>query len=177
MTLPDYGLAIKASIIAEELHRGQERKYTGDPYIVHPMRVGGKVYNHQIASPVTVAAAYLHDTLEDTKYTGEKMLEEFGPDVVCLVIELTNTSKSTGLSRPGRKSLDRLRLRKVSHEARIIKMIDRIDNLGDMSEADEKFKRIYAEESVLLAEAIGDADTELYGELRKITDIRLSECE
>jgi (p)ppGpp synthase/HD superfamily hydrolase len=114
-----------------------------------------------------VAAAALHDVLEDTDCPESDILELVGPEVLELVKELTNISKATEAKRAERKRMDRDRLATVSKETKLIKLIDRIDNLNEMDGAPEDFQRLYAQESLLLVEAIADASPELAEELRE----------
>jgi len=156
---------LKAAAFARHAHAGQRRKYTGRPFIFHPARVAGRVAAHPRATEAMVAAAFLHDVVEDTPRTLDEVSCEFGPDVTRLVDEMTNRPKDSEAPRPERKRQDRERLIGVSMEARIIKLLDRIDNLQEMTDAPRGFLRKYCEESRLLAEAIGDADPDLRTEL------------
>jgi len=165
-------IAIDAFGVMVELHEGQKRKYSGDSYFVHPLRVAIAVIRHDIASPETVAAALLHDVLEDTEYRITDLDSRFGSKVGMLVDELTNKTHGLKLPRAERKLMDRERLEKVSHEARVIKLIDRIDNLSDgwMEGAENQFKALYCDESELLLNSIGHADQGLKQELMKAID-------
>ena len=163
-------LILKAASFAEMAHRGQKRKYDGRAYIHHPMRVAGRASMLPGVTEEMVAAAWLHDVLEDTKVTPFEMEKEFGEKVLKLVIELTNVSKDLDLPRAERKRMDREHAAKVSVEAKRIKMLDRIDNVSDMVGADIGFAIKYIEESKLLADAIGDADRDLQQELRATID-------
>ena len=158
-------LILKAASFARCAHAEQRRKYNDRPYIQHPARVAGRVAAHPDATEVMVAAAFLHDVVEDTPHTLDEIVAEFGPDVARLVAELTSPSKGMKAPRHERKQIDRDHLVTVSREAKILKLLDRIDNLQEMAEAPGGFRRKYCEESRLLAEAIGDADPDLKAEL------------
>jgi len=83
------------------------------------------------------------------------------------VVELTNPSKGRkDLPRKDRKAMDRAHLATVSREAKVIKMLDRIDNLSDCDAAPRAFRGLYAMESAMLADVVGDADPRLESELR-----------
>jgi (p)ppGpp synthase/HD superfamily hydrolase len=155
----------RALMFAKAAHKGQNRKYTNEPYIVHPIRVAQAVMLYPIVTEDMIAAAILHDVPEDTEFTIEQIICLFGPEVGNLVDELTNKSKATGKPRAERKLMDRERLSKVSKKAKIIKILDRIDNLNDMYGAETDFKKLYAGESIILAECIGDADQALRAQL------------
>jgi (p)ppGpp synthase/HD superfamily hydrolase len=165
--MTEQNLILRAAQFAREAHGTQTRKYNGRPYVEHPARVASRVALYPEATEAMVAAAFLHDVLEDTQTIFYDLVKEFGSEVAALVQELTNTSKidQPVLPRDERKRMDRERLVKVSREAKIIKLIDRIDNLRDMFGASVKFVRLYAEESLSLATVIGDADAALKMEL------------
>jgi len=111
-----------------------------------------------------IAAAWLHDVLEDTKLTDGDVHAAVGKHVTDLVVELTNASTGSKEPRAVRKAKDREKLARASREAKIIKMFDRIDNLMDLA-PDDSFGIKYAEESILLADAIGGADGGVKAEL------------
>jgi (p)ppGpp synthase/HD superfamily hydrolase len=106
-----------------------------------------------------VAAAFLHDTLEDTSYTEAEMREEFGDEVTDLVVGMTNISKKFPcLSRKERKEMDRNRLALSPIEVKIIKSCDRADNLDDMRGAPFDFQKLYLGESYELYGCIKGGD-------------------
>ena len=103
-----------------------KRKYTGQPYEVHLKAVV------QILSQVTddvnmLAAAWLHDTVEDTEATHFQIEEKFGKDVAMLVYQLTDISRPGDGIRAYRKALDRAHLADASDRAKTIKLADIID--------------------------------------------------
>ena len=160
-------LILKAAQFAKRAHAGQLRKYNRRPYIVHPARVAARTMLLDDVTPDEVAAAWLHDVIEDCNYTAEDLLAEgFSQFAVSLVVELTNPSKQRqDLSRAGRKQLDHDHVLHVSREAKRIKLLDRIDNLLDLTGADDSFRSLYVAESVQLAECLRDVDDELLEEL------------
>ena len=157
---------LRAAAYAARAHLGQTRKDGTTPYIIHPARVAGRVAVHPTATEEMVAAAFLHDVVEDTKVTHADLTTDFVIPVAALVKELTNTYTAPGMSRHDRKKLERARLGTISLPAKIIKLLDRIDNLRDLSYGNG-FAEIYAEESLLLGQVIGHADTTLYAELQE----------
>jgi (p)ppGpp synthase/HD superfamily hydrolase len=159
---------LKAAQFAREAHGDQRRKYTGRPYIEHPARVAARVAIHPAGTETMVIAAWLHDVLEDTDIGLEVIANRFGEEVAQLVEELTNPSKGSPALRAERKAQDREHLARVSRPAKIIKLLDRIDNLRDMEGAPQKFLSLYLEESRLLAASIGNADAELVRELEDV---------
>ncbi len=158
-----------AIAIAFAAHEGQYRKYgDGIPYIQHPLRVAFKVSRATGGKVIPVAAAVLHDVLEDTNVQGHVIANGCGQDVLWLVEELTNPSKlpiHRKKPRAERKRIDREHLKQVSHSAKIIKLCDRIDNLYDVAEGPADFRRLYAGESRLLLEALVGTDKTLEEEL------------
>lgn len=167
-------LIIRAAQFAAHAHAGQTRKYNGAPYVTHPGRVAARAAVRPDATEELVAAAFLHDVLEDTPTGSGELRDLFGDKVAALVLELTAPSELVYKGREAekppravRKKADREHYAKASKEAKILKMLDRIDNLGEI-DPKEKFARTYAAESVHLAEAIGDADRALKEELLKL---------
>ena len=89
----DVSIIERAYAVAERAHRGQVRK-SGDPYITHPLAVT-TILAELGMTPVTLAAALLHDTVEDTDYSLEDLEEEFGAEVAKLVDGVTKLDKVT----------------------------------------------------------------------------------
>ena len=158
-------LIIEAAHFAQWHHRKQVRKYSGDPYILHPMRVAGRATLLKFATPEMIAAAWLHDTVEDCSVTCDDIEEHFGLAVRNTVWELTNPSKGKHLPRAEKKELDRRHLRTVSVEAKCLKLIDRIDNLGEARQGPEDWQIMYLRESRLLLQVLEGSCNELEHEL------------
>lgn len=146
----------KAISFAVEAHGEQKRKYTGEPYWRHPMRVAdwlvavgtpwGSIWDDEV-----IAAAWLHDVVEDTPFTLENIKDEFGSKVAQLVGELTNPSKQyPELNRAARKKMDREALALVSPEAKSIKLADILDNTPSIVQYGGDFAKIYVGEMKLL---------------------------
>lgn len=159
-------MIIRAAQLARKAHEGQKRKYTGRPYIEHPARVAGKIGVYINAYDEMVSAAYLHDVVEDTQVTLKDIEVATSSHVADLVKALTNPSKEhPQMARADRKAMDRDHLKNAHWEVKVIKMIDRIDNLLEMTEAPWDFKLLYAQESLALAEVVGDVDLYLKNDL------------
>lgn len=153
-------LVLKAAGMALVVHHGQTRRNNKHPYVTHPNRVAREVSRMDGVTPQVVAAAFLHDVVEDTNITLEQVTETFGLDVAELVESLTNISHNEehkDKPRKERKRLDREFLRHAPRWAKVIKLVDRLDNLKEMSEDSEDFIKLYCDESRLLADAIGSA--------------------
>lgn len=87
----DLSLIERAYTVAERAHEGQKRK-SGEPYITHPIAVAQILADLGIGSK-TVAAALLHDTVEDTAYTLDQVRADFGDEIAMLVDGVTKLDK------------------------------------------------------------------------------------
>ena len=141
----------------------QVRKYTNEPYIIHPATVASKV-KQVTDDPRVIAAAWLHDTVEDTNVTLEDIKNEFGLKIHDLVESLTDISKSSDGNRKIRKELDRQHTKQASPEAKTIKLADLIDNAHSILSEDRKFAKVFIQEMKLLLEVLSEGDTSLYEE-------------
>ena len=94
---PGIPLLRKAYRIAEQMHRGQNRK-SGEPYITHPIAVSQILADIGLDT-TTLAAALLHDTVEDTSYTLQRLRDDFGNEVALLVDGVTSSTRSTLVTR------------------------------------------------------------------------------
>src|SRR3990167_912812 len=122
---------IKAAQLATEAHAGQFRKYTNRPYIEHPMRVACMACQIENVTEEMVAVAWMHDVIEDCDPSfARRMMTEFCPEIVGGVAALTNPSKNRrDLNRAQRKELDRNHLKNCAPGVRLLKLLDRIDNI------------------------------------------------
>jgi len=126
--LAGFRIVLNAADFAARKHAGQKRKGAlAEPYINHLIEVAQLVAN-AIAGPDPnlLAAALLHDTVEDTKTTAEELIEAFGPDVAALVCELTD-DKSLPKSERKRRQVEHAP--ELSVRAQILKLADKISNL------------------------------------------------
>jgi (p)ppGpp synthase/HD superfamily hydrolase len=147
----------RAAEFAWEAHNGQTRKYSGEPYFVHPNRVAHLVARETDDVEV-IAAAYLHDVLEDTDTTAEELYAEFGARVTCFVIELTDQYTREVyplLNRRERKKREADRMADISDEAKLIKRMDIADNTSDIVQNDPSFATVYLKEKAYLLERMG----------------------
>jgi GTP pyrophosphokinase len=87
----DVALIERAYKVAEKAHEGQVRQ-SGEPYITHPLAVSQILADLGIG-PVTIAAALLHDTVEDTSYSLEALRSDFGEEIAMLVDGVTKLDK------------------------------------------------------------------------------------
>jgi len=148
-------MVVEAKMFATAAHAaiGQKRKYSGDDYIIHPQRVAAIVEKHG-GTDEMIAAAWLHDTVEDTDVTPELITEMFGDDVASIVEGLTDVSLPSDGNRAKRKSIDRMHSASASTEAQFVKCADIIDNSWDIAENDLNFAKVYKSEVFLLLHAM-----------------------
>ena len=159
----------KARVFATAAHAAaaQLRKYTNEPYIVHPREVAGIVLQHG-GSDVQIAAAWLHDVVEDTGVTIETIRTEFGTDVAELVGWLTDVSRPEQGNRATRKAIDRAHTAMAPAAAQTIKLADLISNCTSIVEHDATFAKTYLEEKRLLLEVLNKGNAELAARARAI---------
>lgn len=146
-------IVTRARVFATAAHAAvsQLRKYTFEPYIVHPTEVAAMVMNHG-GTDAMVAAAWLHDVVEDTGVTLELIRSEFGSEVADLVGWLTDVSRPDHGNRAARKAVDRAHTAAAPAEAQSIKLCDLISNTRSIVAHDPEFARVYlAEKRELLA--------------------------
>lgn len=152
----------KAKIFAIEAHSstGQVRKFDGSPYHTHVLRVA-ELVSTRTPDQEILAAACLHDVLEDVEplnpeFNRGRILEEFGPRVLDLVIELTDVytkENHPDKNRKARKELEAQRLSLVSDDAKLIKRADLHDN--NLSILGTSFEHTWRREKARLDELIG----------------------
>ena len=154
----------KAQVYAMAAHAavGQKRKYTGEPYIVHPAEVASIVASVPGATPDMVAAAWLHDVVEDTGCTFTDVHMAFGIDIATLVGWLTDVSKPEDGNRAKRKAMDREHTAQAPAEAQTIKLADLISNSRSIMQHDPEFAKTYLEEKRLLLEVLTRGDAGLH---------------
>jgi (p)ppGpp synthase/HD superfamily hydrolase len=158
----------KAAMFADERHAGQKRMFSGEPYIVHPLAVADLV-EASGASEAVIAAAILHDVIEDTGVSAAELEAEFGPEVAGLVVEVTNVFRSaSGSPRAERKAKERARLSAISPSAMTIKVADIIDNCSSLMERSPKFAKTYLPEKAAVLAVLGKASPILLEKAAKI---------
>lgn len=135
----------------------QVRKYTGEDYINHPAAVV-RLIQSVPHTPEMLAAAWLHDVVEDTGVTLDLIRDEFGDTVADLVFWLTDHSKPEDGTRATRKAIDRVRLAVAPDDAQTIKLADLIDNTSSIEVRDPGFAPLYRSEKRLLLEAMTRGD-------------------
>jgi guanosine-3',5'-bis(diphosphate) 3'-pyrophosphohydrolase len=125
-------LLIDALAFAAEKHRTQRRKDPeASPYINHPIALARLLsIEGRIRDAKVLAAAVLHDTLEDTRTTYEELHERFGPMISGIVREVTDDKS---LAAAERKRLQIEHAGELSRRARLVKLADKTANLRDLT--------------------------------------------
>ena len=128
-----FGLLTRALAFAAHKHRDQRRKDAeASPYINHPIALA-EVLVHEggIDDPVVLAAALLHDTLEDTETTRDELRAAFGEEIAAIVAEVSDDKT---LEKAERKQLQIEHASALSPGARLVKLADKTCNLRDVAD-------------------------------------------
>ncbi len=149
----DRELIEKAFRIANEAHVNMRRK-SGEPYVIHPISVA-KIVNHELGLGArSIAAALLHDVVEDTEYTLENVERDFGPKIASLIDGLTKISGT--YNKPASSSMQAENFRKMlmtlSDDIRVIliKIADRLHNMRTLDSMPENKRMKIAGETIFL---------------------------
>lgn len=148
----------RAFDFAKEAHMAQSRKYTNEPYIVHPLAVANATRHTIHASEEVFCAALLHDTVEDTPVTDADIRKEFGLVIAMLVYDVTDVSKPEDGNRRVRKQLDLRHLAKACPGAQTIKLCDLEDNTKSIIQHDPGFAVKYMKEKRDLLDVLDRGD-------------------
>jgi len=129
----ELALLLKALAFAAHKHRDQRRKDpAASPYINHPIALADVLVNEGGVTDVEVlCAALLHDTVEDTDTTHEELANAFGSRIARIVAEVTDDKT---LPKAERKRLQVEHAARLSQEAKLVKLADKICNLRDVAE-------------------------------------------
>ncbi len=150
-------LVALAAAFARRAHEGQSR-LSGEPYGAHA-RAAGDLVASMGMDAVTVAAAYLHDIIEETDVKPAAVARLFGPDVLHLVEQVTNLSR---LDFASEAEYERANLAKMflamAGDVRVvlIKVADRLDNLRSLEHLPPARRRRYARETLYLFAPLAD---------------------
>ncbi len=165
----------QARRFATEAHAGagQRRKYTDEPYIVHPAAVAELVrsVSHDEA---LLAAAWLHDTVEDTATTQQDIEAHFGQRVASLVEMLTDSTPTAAKNRAARKLAHFRHTASASPEAQTIKLADIIDNTRAIVRFDPDFARVYLVEKQIQIALLKEGDAQLWQQASTIIESGLA---
>lgn len=142
--------------LAKVCHEGQKRKVTNEDYIVHPVEVAEILLQTGISDVPTIAAALLHDVIEDCQLPAKATIRaKCGPLVESYVLDCTNHFDSAIFGRRAvRKAKEAARLSKCMEAVQNIKLADAISNLRTTGQLGEDFSKIYANEKLQLVKKL-----------------------
>ncbi|HEX3709928.1 MAG TPA: bifunctional (p)ppGpp synthetase/guanosine-3',5'-bis(diphosphate) 3'-pyrophosphohydrolase [Pseudolabrys sp.] len=188
---PDTNEALlnRAYVYAMKAH-GEQRRASGDPYFSHPIEVAAILTDLKL-DDATIAAALLHDTIEDTATTRAEIDSLFGPDIGVLVEGLTKLKKLDLVTKEA-KQAENLRklLLAIADDVRVllVKLADRLHNMRTLEYMPQEARRRAAEETLeiyaplagrmgmhAMREELDDlAFRELYPEAYQVVSARLN---
>jgi guanosine-3',5'-bis(diphosphate) 3'-pyrophosphohydrolase len=145
----DVDLIRHAYLFAAEVHKEQKRR-SGSPYITHPLAVASLLTQLNMDS-LTISSALLHDTLEDTEATEERLVDLFGTEVTALVVGVTKLGKLAFSNREERQAESfRKMVVAMAKDIRVIliKLADRLHNLRTLEYLPEAKQRAIAQETL-----------------------------
>ena len=128
---PEASLIEAALIFAARAHRAQVRKATDIPYIVHPVSVMLLLQQAGEADPEVLAAALLHDTIEDAGVSAEDLAQQFGPRVADIVVGCSEPDHA-GATWEVRKEHTVAYLRTAPRDVQLVAAADKLHNLRSM---------------------------------------------
>ena len=170
----------KVEAFADKAHGNQMRRFAPDRYIVHPKRVMETCRNY--TNDITVlAAALLHDVLEDTEVSREELLAflktvlpvEQAIKTVHLVVDLTDVyikKDYPHLKRRARKSRELKRLEKTHPDSQTVKYADIIDNSPEITQEDPDFAIVYLRECAAILRKLDKGVPELHQKAVEVVD-------
>jgi RelA/SpoT family (p)ppGpp synthetase len=147
----------KAYALAEKAHAGQKRS-SGEPYVQHCLAVANILTEFNLDAP-TIAAALLHDTLEDTTVTRSELKSQFGEEVTSLIEGVTKLGQFDQLDSKGERSYDERELESLRKmflamvddpRVVLIKLADRLHNMRTLNALTEDRRQRIAQETLEL---------------------------
>jgi len=159
----------RAQDFATSAHQriGHRRKYSDQPYQVH-LEAVARLVASVTDDPELIAAAWLHDVVEDTPATLGDVEREFGPAMAALVQDLTDVSRPSDGNRAIRKEIDRRHTAHASARAKTVKLADLIDNCQDITGHDARFARVFLGEMGALLAVLGEGHATLLKKARAL---------
>ena len=156
-------LIARATLFADQAHDGQLRKFTGLPYISHPMEVM-QIVRGVCNDDDVLAAAVLHDVIEDCGVTYTDLMLEFNENIAHLVYQVTNAADDEDGDRIVRAYINRNVMANASDDAQTLKLADIISNLSGIDlalECDPAWAKMYLEEKVDMINVLTRGDATL----------------
>ncbi len=156
-------LVDRAREFATAAHGNQVRKYGPPdvPYTGHLAEVAATVAEFG-GSPAQVAAAWLHDTVEDTPVTLAEVEAAFGSQVALYVKYLTDPTDGSPDRRAVRRAAYAAHVARGPEESKLVKMADLLSNSRDIADADPKFARVYLPELAAMLKGLAGVNDALY---------------
>lgn len=147
-----------AQLFAQAAHgaTGQVRRHTGEPYIEHPAEVVALLKRAGVTDDAMLAAAWLHDVVEDTRIDLVDVRQAFGAAVAAMVGELTDLVDLSYGNRAFRKAFECRRISMACGYSKTIKCADLISNARSIREHDPKFWQVYRAEALALLDVLRD---------------------
>ncbi|MBN6186474.1 bifunctional (p)ppGpp synthetase/guanosine-3',5'-bis(diphosphate) 3'-pyrophosphohydrolase [Aneurinibacillus sp. BA2021] len=145
----DIEFLLRAYEFARKAHDGQVRK-SGEPYIIHPIAVAGILIDLQMDA-VTIAAAFMHDVVEDTEVTSEEIAQEFGIEVANLVEGVTKLGRIKFKSKEQQQAENHRKMfLAMAKDLRVmlIKLADRLHNMRTLKHLSEAKQRQISDETL-----------------------------
>lgn len=146
---------------------GQRRKFSNEPYIVHPMAVA-RIVGTVTQDEEMICAAWLHDVVEDTPVELGEIVDRFGKPIGQLVDDLTDIGNRADGDRQTRLAIDRAHTSQACPRAKTIKLADIIDNLTGIESVDEKFARRFIREKESLLQVLHEGDQYLFQKAQQL---------
>jgi len=161
----------KARLFAIAAHAaiGQLRKYTNEPYWIHPCQVA-EIVSTVKHTDAMIAAAYLHDVVEDTNITIGLIRDHFSDEIANMVEWLTDISTKEDGNRAIRKTIDREHVKNADADSKTIKLADIISNTISIKENDPNFFKVYSAEIKLLLEVLKEGDSTLLKYIQELLE-------
>ncbi len=153
--------------MCKKWHHGQLRKYTHEPYHVHPFEVAQILASIGAGEDVQIAGL-LHDVIEDCAVTKAEIAALFGDRVADLVDMVSDVSRPEDGNRKVRKAMDRDHLARADADGQTIKLADLISNSKSIAEHDPCFAKVYMAEIRDLLRVLTRGHAGLYDQASRI---------
>ena len=130
--MSDITLVLRAASFAAHKHRDQRRKdELASPYINHPLSLASILAETgAVTDALTLCAALLHDTIEDTETTEQEIADAFGVEIAKIVMEVTDDKR---IDKAARKLAQIEHAGSISGRAKLVKLADKISNVRDIA--------------------------------------------
>lgn len=153
---------------AARAHAGvlQYRKYTNEPYMVHPLAVARRVAAVTDDQEV-IGASLLHDVMEDARITKHRLRQCYGERVAGMVEEVSHVTTPGERKRSERMVIERAHIAKARPESKTIKLCDVLENGPSIIVHDPGFAQVYMGEVRKLLEVLKDGDPRVYTEAQQ----------